>query len=363
MNSPRFRIDPPEYVLEARRKARESLGISDREARRYSLGRALLDMSEKGHLTAYELEVETEARKKNPGTVSGSIMLPTGLPLQRDMTASVPANGGNVVGTNLRGDAFIDLLRERMLFARMGATVLSGLVGNVAIPKLSAGATAYWLVNEATGITESQPTLGQIVLTPHNVGAVTEFSRQLLIQSTPGIDQVIANDLAQVVAQAIDTAVLNGTNADGQPAGLGLVGGLGSFSVASCDHAKLQDGIVDVAASNALGPNCAFVTTPTISAALKQRHKVSGTFSPLWEGNVMEGKIDGFNAYASPKVAANTVWFGAWDQLILAEWGTLEIAINPYQNFNAGVMAVRAMQSIDIAFRSGGAFSYANDFS
>ncbi len=57
---------------------------------------------------------------------------------QRDMTVATAANGGYLVGTDHRPDAFIDMLREASVMLSMGATRLSGLVGNVDIPALSA---------------------------------------------------------------------------------------------------------------------------------------------------------------------------------------------------------------------------------
>ena len=80
---------------------------------------------------------------------------------------------------------FIEILRNRSVAYRMGVTNLSGLVGNVTIPKLTAAATNYWLSSESTQITESQQTLGQLSMTPKTAIAITDVSEQLLRQATP----------------------------------------------------------------------------------------------------------------------------------------------------------------------------------
>ncbi len=92
---------------------------------------------------------------------------------------------------------------------KMGARMLDGLVGNIAIPKLSAGATAYWVdPDSTTGPTESKQTFGQVALSPKTVGGMTDISRQLLQQSSPSVDMLIEDDLQKILAIAIDAAAL-----------------------------------------------------------------------------------------------------------------------------------------------------------
>ena len=65
-------------------------------------------------------------------------------------------------------------------------------------------------------------------------------------------------------------------------------------------------------------------------------------------------------AMASGQMPAGSMLFGDWSQLILGEWGMLEIASNPFANFQSGLIGIRAMQTVDIAVRMPGAFSYAS---
>ncbi len=364
MKAPKYQVDQTEMRLEAQRLALRALGISTRESRTYSIARAIASMAERGTTTGYESEVETEMRKKHRSASNGSILIPTGIPLSRDMTVATASNGGHLVGTTLQAGSFIDLLRERLVFSKLGATFLTGLVGNVAIPKQTNSATAYWLANEATAITESNQVLGQLTMSPKNVGAYTEVSRQLLIQSTPGVDTVIANDLAAVLADAIDTAVISGTGTNGQPSGLKLASGLASFSAASCNLAKLLDAAVDVATANALGPSCAYFLRPNNAAVLMQRF-ANATYGsdPLWQGNLLEGRVNNFRAVGTNRVDAAEMLFGAVDSIVIGEWNVLELAVNPFAGFSAGIVGIRAIQSVDVGFRYPGAFTLATDFS
>lgn len=348
-----------EAAQEARRATLQQLGISNREAREYSLSRALLGLAD-GRFSGYEKECSEQLNRQGHQTRTNSAFLvPTGMVLARDLNVQSSAAGGYLVGT--QNMSFIDLLRSNLICAQMGATVLPGLRENITVPKLSAGATAHWLANDSTAITESTQTLGQVSLTPKNVGAYTEVSRQLLMQSNPAADWVIANDLAKTVAQAIDAAAINGSGASGQPTGVLNVAGIGSVTGTSLAYAGILEFMSDTIGQNALiNPESAgFVTTPTVSALLMNRQKVASTFSPIWQGNVRGGTIDGMRAMSSTAVPAGTMLFADWSSLLIGEWGILEIESNPYANFAAGIVGVRAIQTIDVAVRYPQSFSAA----
>jgi hypothetical protein len=51
--------------------------------------------------------------------------------------------------------------------------------------------------------------------------------------------------------------------------------------------------------------------------------------------------------------------YGDWDQVVIAEWGVLQVEVNPYANFQAGIIGVRAMVSVDVGLRYAAAFSLA----
>lgn len=351
-----------EAIRAARAASMRQLGISDGERRTFSLARAIAGLVEP-RLRGYEHEVSQQlsARTGRKAATNNSVLIPTDMGLigqQRDMSAATDYAGGYLVGTTNPGSSFIDLLRPELLISQLGATFMGGLRGDATIPRLAAGATANWLTNEATFIPESNQTIGQLALTPKNVGAYTEFSRQLLLQSTPSVDALIANDLTKVVAQTIDAAVFAGTGTAGQPTGIGGTSGIGAVASGTLDYAKVLEFLVDVAGANALSPKTtAFVTTPALCLALKQRHEVSGTYSPLWVGNVREGQMAGAPARTSANITAGTVFCGDWSQVVIGEWGVLEVAVNPFADFKTGIIGLRVMHTVDVGVRQPGAFS------
>jgi HK97 family phage major capsid protein len=258
--------------------------------------------------------------------------------------------------------SFIEVLRNRSVAYRMGARRLSGLVGNVTVPRQTAAATAYWLSTEATSITESQQTFGQMSLSPKTVGAYTEISRQLMLQSSPDAESIITADLGAVAGLAIDVGVLRGSGSAGQPTGIVNTGGIGAVAGAgfiAAAYARILEFQTDLAASNALTRECAYVTTPAVAALLMAREKFTNTATALWTGNVLDGDVSGFRATTTTQLTAASLIFGDFGQVILGEWGVEEVEVNPYAAFTAGGVGVRLFKSLDVGIRHAAAFSRA----
>jgi HK97 family phage major capsid protein len=355
------------------------LGMSQSEAQRFSFSRAIVAVVDGNWKDAgFELEC-SRALAQKLGRVADpkKFLVPfevmersvdmrqviaqrmsMGLPVhQRDLTAAVAGAGGYLVETENMG--FIEMLRNRSVAFRMGVRRLSGLSGNVTVPRQSAAATAFWLANEGTQITESTQTFVQLALSPKTVGAYTEISRQLLLQSSPGAEGIVTDDLAQVVALGADLAVLEGSGAAGQPTGISATAGIGSVTGTTLGYAGILEFQVDVATSNVTPLRGGYVTTPAVAALLMQRARFSNTDTPLWVGNIWDGQVAGFPAMSSNQPAAASMIFGDWQEAVVGEWGVLEVSVNPFANFQAGIIGVRAIYSMDVGVRRPFAFSRA----
>jgi HK97 family phage major capsid protein len=340
------------------------LGLGEGETKRYSLMSAIRAVADKNWTNAgFELECSREiAKKLNTVTDPSKFYVPfevqqRSMPMRRDLTTGTSSAGGFLVGTE--NMSFIEVLRNRSVAYRMGARRMAGLVGNVTVPRMTAAATAYWLSTEATSITESQQTFGQMSLSPKTVGAYTEISRQLMLQSSPDAESIVTADLGKVAGLALDIGVLRGSGSSGEPTGIINTAGIGSVTGTSIDFAKVLEFQTDVATANVVPNRGGYCTTPAVAALLMQRVKFSSTASPLWEGNVFDGNVCGYPAMSSNQMSAATMLYGDWDQVVVAEWGVLQIEVNPYANFQAGIIGVRAMVSVDVGLRYAAAFSYA----
>jgi len=356
-------------ILEERGKSNPQpasrLGLTRIETQRFSLARAIVACRDGDWKNApFELECSREIAKK-----LGRMMEPTNffvpfevmerpVEAKRDLTVATAGAGGFLVSTDNIG--FIEMLRNRSVAFRMGARRLSGLQGSVTVPRQSAGATAVWLANEASTITESQQTFVQMALAPKNVGAYTEISRQLLLQSSPAAEGIVTDDLAQVVATAADLGVLNGSGAGGQPTGIIGTAGIGGVTGTALAAAGIIDFMTDVAASNVTPARPGYVTTPAVAALLMVRPELPTTGTTrMWTGNLWDGAMFGLPAMSSNQMPTADMLFGDWNEVVVGEWGVLEVEVNPYANFQAGIIGVRAIYSMDVGVRRPFAFSLA----
>ena len=337
------------------------IGLSEKESRSFSFLRAINYLSNPADRAAREaaaFEIEaSEAAAAKLGRQSRGITIPQDV-LRRDLTVGVASAGGNLVATDLDAGSFIDLLRNASALDQAGATVLTGLTGNVAIPRQSGAATAYW-VAESGAPTESQQTVDQVSLTPKTVAAYTDYSRRLMLQSSIDVENMVRSDLARVLALKIDLAGLYGTGSSGEPLGLKLTTGVGTenFAAATPTFAEVVALESDVATANALLGSPVYLMNAAMRGSLKTQTKDTGSGMFVMEGN----EVNGYRGVLSNQVASGDLWFGNFADLIIGYFSGLDIMVDPYSNSTSGTVRVVAMQDCDIAVRHPESFSRGND--
>lgn len=382
-------------VLEKRQKANErqvddkntaaSLDLSKKDKKRYSIMRALQSILMKDEkLGGFELEC-SRALADNLGKKPQGIYVPYDILLDqrsfnrevferaglaaafRDLSVGLgtqPTDGGALVGTDLLAGSFIDLLRSRTVVSRLGARVMPGLVGNIAIPRQNSAGTTYW-VAEGGSPTESQLGVAQLPMSPKTLGAYTEMTRLLILQSTPAVEQLVLADLTAIMARAIDKAAMFGSGSSNQPKGVVNQTGINTVTVGSSpavfDWADAVDMETEILEDNAgeMGA-MAYVTRPSHRGTLKKREKgTAGYPIYLLDG---ESSMNGYPVVPTTQVTANYIIFGDWSQIIIGQWGTLDLMVNPYAQALSGGLQISALQSVDIAVRYPEAFTVCSDF-
>ena len=353
------------------------IGLTDREAGQFSFRKAILGMVTKDWRgAAFEREC-SDAVGKQLGRQPQGIFIPFEVQ-KRDLTKGTFSAGGALVATDILVGSFIDLLRNAAMVQRMGATVLGGLVGDVAIPKQSGEATAYW-VGEGVAPTESQQTVAQLGLTPKTVGAYTDISRKLLLQSSMDVEGFVRTDLATILGVEIDRVAINGKGSAGEPLGILKTTGIGSVVGGTNGGAPTWALIVDleseVGNDNAALGRLGYLSNSKIRGKLKKTEKAATTGRFIWsDEREREPGIATLNAYpagTSNNVPSNltkgsgtnlsAIIFGNWADLILAMWGALDLLVDPYTAGAAGTVRVRVLQDVDIAIRRAQSFSAMQD--
>lgn len=292
-------------------------------------------------------------------------------------------SGGAFVETDLLVGSFIDLLQNKLVVKRLGAQVLTGLRGNIAIPKQTGGATAYW-VRERENVPGSKATTGQIPMSPKTIGAITDLSRKLLLQSSVSVNNFVINDITRSLAREIERAIIFGRALDEQnePTGMpnGILATSGTTSVAlganggRLSYPKVIELETIVSSKNADSGSLAYLSNSKVRGALKTTKKAEGESGFVWEGMLPDGDgiVNGSRFAITNMIPSNltkgtrndlsALIYGAWSDLVLGEWGVIETLVNPYgPGSDNGDVRIRVLQDLDFILRHGESFAYSLD--
>jgi HK97 family phage major capsid protein len=325
-----------------------------------------------------ELEISRELERRN-GRSSEGVLCPMSVFEKRVVTTGLPAGGpgSNIIGIDFRPDQFIDILRVQMKVQALGARVLSGLVGNVAIPRLKASATGYW-VAENSAITASDQQFDQVTLSPKHVGALTEVSRNMILQSTPDIEQILRDDFAALLARALDAVAIQGGGAN-QPTGILATSGVtdvpGGANGLAPTWANIIALVTAVGNANALTGSLGFLTnSPVLGKLANTLRSTADTSSNFIVSDPGATELAGYPLAISNNVPSNltkgtstgvcsAIIFGNWSDLLIGYWSAFDLLVNPFEStaYPKGNVQTRGMLTADIAVRQPKAFAKTAD--
>lgn len=342
------------------------VGLGDKEIRQYSILKAIRAMMDPNNKraqeeAAFEREVSLAAAQKH-GKDARGYMIPIDVLRsslfveKRDMTVGTNTAGGHTVGTNLLAGSFIEILSKKSALQRAGAQVLNGLTGNIAIPRQTGAATAYW-VGESAAPTESAPSFDQVTMSPKTVGAFVDYSRKLMIQSSMDVEAFVRNDLARILALEIDRVGLYGSGSSNQPLGITGLSGINAvdFAAANPTWAEIVEMESLVAADDADVETMKYLLGASMRGALKTTQKAANTAQFIWEpGNT----VNGYSTVVSNQIAAGDVFFGNFADLIMGFWSGLDLLADPYTGSKEGNVRIVAHQDMDVAGRHAQSFCY-----
>ena len=353
--------------------------------------RALItgDWSSRGAGLVRELSQEVARSSGLTATSERTFFVPFSALSQRATYVTSTANvGGNLVATELLADDFIEALRNSSPVVGLGVRTLTGLVGDVAIPRRSGVASTSYLSSQTTAITQAESTFDQVTMSPKNLAALSKYSRQTLLQATPGIEELIRRDLTDGINAAIDAAILNGSGSSGQPTGIRNTSGIGSVAMGTNGAAITMEKVVDleteISQDNAAGPNMAYITNAKVMGALKKLRAggssaTDGAF--LYNSDLQAvGRgatpltLNGYPIAVTNAVPSNltkgssssvcsALVAGDFSQAMLGFYGNgLEITVGTdSDDFSKALTSVRGIVSFDVAVRQVSAFASIED--
>ena len=279
--------------------------------------------------------------------------------------ATLTTTTPELIGTDHRADQFIAPFRDALLARRLGVRVLSGLRGNISIPKYGTGLSVGW-VAENQAVPESNLDMDSITLSPKHAGGVTELSRQLIQQSSPDVEQLVRDDFAYMLAKAIDSALIKGGGAN-EPKGVMSTAGIQTANLATLSWANVSAMIGKLEAVNANVASSAWLVAPAAAGALRTTLKSASAGANYL---LQDGRLGELPVYVTNQVptvgtapAKNVAILGDWSQVMLGIWSEIDILVNPFAEtpYKKGNVLVRAMSTVDIGVRHPEAFVVASD--
>ena len=339
------------------------------------------DWSDKASGFAREISQQI-AKDSGKGTRSGSLFIPySGLVQRATYVTSGATTGGNIVATDLLADDFIEALRNSTVMVGLGVQTLSGLVGDVAIPRRSGVASTGFLSSETAALSQAESTFDQISMTPKTLGTLSKFSRNMLIQATPGIEDLVRRDISDGINLGIDLGILNGTGSSGQPTGIMQTSGIGSVAIGTNGGAITVDKLIDLETAimeDNAGVNAdsiSYVTNAKVMGAIKKlktsggEYLVNNNLQALGRGATpvavngyplaMTNQVPSNLTKGSTSGSCSAVVMGDFSQAILGLYGSgIEItAGEDSDDFAKNLVSVKGVVAFDVAVRHAQSFA------
>lgn len=339
-----------------------NLDVSEKELRKYSVINALRAVAT-GNFKNAGLEREmSEAIAQKVGRDADGIYLSyeamgyglRQMQLARMQSAGGAGKGAELVATELHAEMYIEALRAQAVVGQLGARMVSGLVGDVDIPKQNGSATFYW-VEEDGEATDSDLSFTTVQLRPKTLATAVPITRRIMNQSTPDIEALVMADIMRGQSLGLDQGALYGSGIGNEPTGIANTSGIGAISFAAPNSPTWAETVAfetDVAEANADANTMAYLMRPSLRGKLKTTEKASGTGQFIWQN----GRVNDYNAAVTTQMNAGQMLFGDFSQALIGLWGALDVVPDRATKVASGGLVMRLFQDADVAVRHPQAF-------
>ena len=331
----------------------------------FSMIRVLKHLSKGGYADKMDgAEGDVYAAAEKEARESGLALSGFGLPstmLRTGQDAATAATAGNLIATNL-DSTLIPALRPKTILSQLGAMTMGGLVGNLDLPAGDGISTATW-EGELDANANTDPSTRLVSLRPNRLAAKTVISKQLLIQSSFSVEAWVRSELENAVARAVDSAGIQGNSGNID----GILGTSGVSDITfggAVTRAKLINLITKVAVENADVENMGFLMNPIIKGELQNLETDSGSgLFVMDRANELFGYKVGVSTLVPTNISSTktAVIFGNFADLIIGNWGGLDITVDPYTLADNSQIKVVINSFWDIKLKQPKSFAFGND--
>lgn len=261
-----------------------------------------------------------------------------------------------------------DRLRERTVALASGFTVIPTDSSELRVPRLTASAVANWTA-EATPITESEPTVDEVIVKPSKLAALVSMSNELRLDSPPELLQIVFDDLIAKLGAVLDKGFYEGTGVAPQILGIKNVAGIQTVSMgvngaAPTNLDPFADAIGLLETENSTAG--AIVMHPrTWQTLSKLKEQTSGNNKPLLQESAGSGgqpiarSIYGVPVFLSSQLSitetqgtasnASSAYVYAPEQVVAVRREELRLELDGSEKFSSDVSLVRAILRFGLA--------------
>ena len=351
------------------------VGMNKQERGKYSMLNAIRAASTNDWSNAgLEREISQEIASRS-GKEARGFYLPMDIGWgQRDQTVGTNSQGGFLKGTEHLANEFIGELYAAAQVTRLGGRIMTGLQGDIAIPKLSASVTNTAFVAEGSAPTEGAATFAQVTMAPKTLATYVDYTRKLALQSDPSIEAILRNDVVQTMAAKIDQVAIAG-GATNEPSGILTESDANVVAIGTNGGALTYPKVVDmeaaIAADNALTGTLNFLTTPGVVGAMRQIPRqtsgVEGNFILNDSNNVLGHAVTASTNVPSTLTKGSTsgschaLLLGDFSQVMLGFWSGVDVVVDSSTLSTSGGTRIAFFQDVDVAVRIPNAFAVIKD--
>ena len=291
------------------------------------------------------IELGATEMRKSGLSYSGQIQLPVEertAPTDGAIAATAETQGQEIVPTDKLN--ILEPLRGESILSKVGATFLTGLIGNISIPAYS-GSTAGWK-GEMVDADNGMGAFSTVELAPKRLTAYIDISKQFLVQDSVGAEAMLRRDIVNAIIAKLEQTVFGEeAGSNDKPAGLlyNAEEGNPSYAEACEDEATITD----------FRGEKVYVMSPSAKAAFKQT-TISGEKSDL-RLLMQDGEVNGYRVVSSSNVADGGYLYGDFGELVVAQWGSLDLTIDPYTLATKNAVRIVVNAFFDVKLRRSGA--------
>ena len=302
---------------ETRSATHKHININTRKMEQnYSLLGAIRNISEGRRLDPIAEKVNTigqsEMRRAGLNSI-GQLYVP----FEKRAAVSVTAEGSDIVGTNLM--AIEPALRAKNVLVQSGAKFMTGLSGNVQIPRLSPSNVGWQ--NEVGQAVDGAPTFDNVTLTPHRLTCYVDLSKQLLVQDSLSVEEAIRQDIIAAITSKLEATILSADARTVSNPG-GLMAGKTPTAVATfADICKLEAAVESAGVLNPVS----YVVSPSVRANFRDMTKGKGM-----QLAYVDNSLDGATVLSTGNMKDKHFIVADWTNLALAQFGSLDITVDSY---------------------------------